>query len=490
MAINMRAGLRLSISAVVIICALLSWALLTAPNSPVALLRVVDAAGKPIAGAVIKPEGMRTKSGPYQSGWYSWMPERNHVPNPSVTTDHDGFAKVPYPKYVFERIETGTLCLGVSHSNFVSARPECIVATALPAGAPLRDRINEIIGRIQHQALIAHADPIVLQRGAILRISIKPNPTLKDGKLFAQVSGASDYETNFWDRPEPGTLFTRRLANGLRYVRAFALDASGSVWFSDTTNITGVIGQTNNLEMEPRPGVTLRGKLDATVPRPIINGRLIAHVWPHGITPSSYPPQWHAWARIRDDGTFEIPSLPSGDLEVIAICQGFINTNGPGKTSMHYPQVHQLGTNDLDIVVGMEPTAVLQVRVNDDKGKPLKDAGVFAWPNARYGEWSAVILAGDCYNMADSYLGKDMSKVWWKPVPDFNGTTDNSGVAILSNLPVATAQIGVEHTNFVLPAISNSFGQRREVDIKLLAGQTNYISVQLERRDASPIRHY
>ena len=33
------------------------------------------------------------------------------MPNPPATTDNDGYARVAYPNYMFERIETGTLCL-------------------------------------------------------------------------------------------------------------------------------------------------------------------------------------------------------------------------------------------------------------------------------------------------------------------------------------------------------------------------------------------
>ena len=64
----------------------------TAPQHPVAVIRVVDGSNKPIAGAVIHPEGLRTKPGPYVSGWYGWRADLNGVTNPPVTTDTDGYA--------------------------------------------------------------------------------------------------------------------------------------------------------------------------------------------------------------------------------------------------------------------------------------------------------------------------------------------------------------------------------------------------------------
>ena len=121
-----------------VLIALVLVALFPSTHNPMALLRVVDATGKPIAGAIIRPDGLRTKSGPYSSGWYSWQPRRMGVPNEPVTTDADGRARLPYPRYVFERIETGTLCLRVEHPDFVTDRPERMVNSAPPSRAPWR----------------------------------------------------------------------------------------------------------------------------------------------------------------------------------------------------------------------------------------------------------------------------------------------------------------------------------------------------------------
>src|SRR6185503_5697530 len=104
------------------------------------------------------------------------------------------------------------------------------------------------------------------------------------------------------------------------------------------------------------------------------------------LQPKDEPPQWHAWTTVKEDGTFAIDNLPAGDLEILALCGGFVSTNGPGKSGFRYPQKHLLSTNDLEITIGMEPTARLEVTVHDEKGRPLKDVQVQTWPNARYGE--------------------------------------------------------------------------------------------------------
>jgi hypothetical protein len=160
---------------------------------------------------------------------------------------------------------------------------------------------------------------------------------------------------------------------------------------------------------------------------------------------------------------------------------------------MRYPQKHLLETNDIAITIGMEPTARLEVQVTDDKGNPVKDARVSTWPNVRYGEWSATILTSDCYHIADRLQEGPISKSmpWWQPVPDFEGTSDSSGLAVIPNLPMNVAEFSLEHSRFALPAVVTTGGEkRRQASVTLIPGQTNRVSVRLEPRDESPIAHY
>jgi len=277
------AGAALSALALV---SVLVYLVLTAPAYPTALIRVVDAAGKPIPDAVIQPEGMRTKSGPYSGGWYGWQTGSNAVPARAVRTGKNGYASVPYPKYVFERIETGVLCLGVDHPDFVPARPECVVATAPPSGAPWKVRWDDIWRRLQRQALLTQTDPVTLQRGAILMLSARPEPAAPmSGRLFAQVSGLASSDARLWMEPAPGAIMTRRLGAGPHTLRAVQFDADGFPWFSDVLQIDARVGQTNNRAVILRKGTSVRGELDQTVPRPVRHGRVVATIRPPGINP-------------------------------------------------------------------------------------------------------------------------------------------------------------------------------------------------------------
>jgi hypothetical protein len=160
---------------------------------------------------------------------------------------------------------------------------------------------------------------------------------------------------------------------------------------------------------------------------------------------------------------------------------------------MHYPQKHVLGTNDLDITIGMEPTSRLEVRVSDEQGTPIQGVRVFTWPNVRYGEWGATILMSDCWNVTDLFLAKPgaQAPAWGQPVADFEGTTDSTGLAVLPNLPSDVTEVALEHPRYALPAVNTPVGEkRRQAAISLTAGSTNRATLTVVPRNRSPIRHY
>jgi hypothetical protein len=344
--------------------------------------------------------------------------------------------------------------------------------------------------------------PIVLNQGATLLLSVKPGtPWVTNAPLFAQISGLITAEdTNFWNRPAAGVLVTHCLRPGREVVRVIQFDPNpkGPTWFSPAMVINAAAGKTNEVAVELTPGVSVHGKLDEIVPRPVRNGRVIARVSPAHEQSQNSPPDWHTWTKVADDGTFEIESLPTGELELVAICEGFVNTNGPGQftNSMHYPQKFLLETNELEVMLGMEPTAVLEVMVKDNSGKPLKDATVSTWPNVRYGEWSATILGQDCYHTADSLRDAQGTRVlrkwWFSRPPAFQATTDVSGVAVILNLPREANVFDVGHARFSMPAKDGGSGQKtRQESISLRPGQTNHATVQLVPAEGDrPIAHY
>jgi hypothetical protein len=468
-----------------------------APKHPLAIIHVIDAAGNPVSGAVIKADGLRTKPGPYAHAHYGWPAASNGVPNVPVITSRKGVARVPYPKYASERLETGQISFSVDHPEFVPDRPFRTVTITPPSGAPWRVWLTHLLERIRFKAQAAAADPVILQRGATVKLAVRGHAIdVAQGRLVAQGSGSSWVATNFWLTPEPGVILTRRLAAGTQTVRAVWFDAGRRPWFTDVVTVMAISGQTQELTLDLKPGVTVSGKLDDVVPRPVVNGRMVARVTPVGHRLRDSPPLWHGWSPVAEDGTFKVHGLPAGDLEVVALCQRFVSTNGPGQFRTRYPQRHLLGSNDVEIVIGMERTAALQVQVTDEQGRAIRGARVATWPNVRYGEWSSTILLSDCYNSSDLYLDGAASRSDWSSMSrkvegDFEATTDGSGTAVVPNLPVTVQSFAVYHADYVLPSkVTPGGDKQRYATVNLTAGETNTTSVQLERSGRSPIAHY
>lgn len=483
-----KSKLTIPIAIAVLFCAFAILVLAT-PRNPQAIFRVIDASGHPIAGATIKPNALRTKAGPYVSGCYGWMSESNHVPNPPVTTDKNGTAIVPYPKYVIEKLETGTLCLDVSHPDYVAQSPERVVADNLPAGAPWKQRLAEIWQRVRFRTLVSRPKPIVLEKGGVLKIVVTNLPSAKTGRTFAQISGSTEIS---WSEPQPGTLLSSQIAPGKHLARIAYISPDGN-WFTKSIDINAKKNKTNTVSLGLIHGVTVRGQLDKTVPRPVKHGRVVAQVWPPGAKAEDDPPTWHAWSPVAENGTFTIPSLPEGAFEIVALCDGYLSTNGPGKFNMRYPQKHTLTTNDLDITVGMEPTATLEVVLHDNEDKPVANANVVTWPNVRYGEWEATIFCGDTYNTGELLISTNKNLFWniygkWR---DFQATTDTTGKAILSNLPPTTDGLDIQHERFSPPVWKDTIGRKtRTIVLKLTTAETNHLTLNLVPKSQAEITHY
>jgi hypothetical protein len=128
----------------------------------------------------------------------------------------------------------------------------------------------------------------------------------------------------------------------------------------------------------------------------------------------------------------------------------------------------------------------------DEQHRPLPEATVETWPNIRYGEWGSFLLMSDCYNTADFVRNQASRKLGWgETMSDFRGVTDQTGVAVISNVPRTERVFTVKHSHYVAPdTITATGGKGREQSMKLVVGKTNRISVTMEPAAQSPIKHY
>ena len=244
-------------------------------------------------------------------------------------------------------------------------------------------------------------------------------------------------------------------------------------------------GQTNEFQLRLKPGLRFTGKLDDSVPRPVNHGRVQIHVFPPG------PGDGLAWESARPvnaDGTFAFESLPPGNLEIIAICDGFVSKDGTGAgVGLRRPQVTTLDANNNHVEVTMEPTATCIITVLDDHDKPLASAEASFWPNVIWGGKSSTIFARARYESEDlisSGERPDWSKFRAGQPKLFSGTSDARGIAVVSNLPSfdKPESFLVSHSDYEMPIDTNNGYDERSAKMSTQRGVTTMMTVQLQKK--------
>ncbi len=472
------------------------WLLASVPPSPIAFIKVVDSSGKPVAGAVIKPDGLRPKK---NGGHYRWTDRFPVKPLP-VTTDSSGVARVPYPHFVEERLETGEISFSVDHPDFCSDRPFRVVAASPPTHASLRKKaayyLEYALALVSRKASV-RPDPVVLQRGATVEVSGYVGP--KEARLPAvrpMISPEWWGSREFWREKEPGVLSTRKVPAGTNHLRLVYFRDGASTLFSDMVSFDAKVGETNRLDLELKPGSRVSGRLEDTVPRPVADGQVVAQILTAEIDPQSNPPIWHLWRPIAPDGTFVFDSVPRGRLEIIAICDGFVSQDGPSKrqTGQRTPQQFVIEQPAHDIVLQMEPTAACAVQILDDHDQPLPGAEVAFWPNVLWNDYGSTIFASDLYDTAD--LLKSPKRPDWSSVGDrknrFSAVSDSHGIALVRDLPehAGNDSFMVTHPAFEMPVHRDPGGEAyRYGRASVSAGQTNRVTVRLQKRGTQFVEH-
>ncbi|MSU59545.1 MAG: hypothetical protein EXS35_15470 [Pedosphaera sp.] len=438
---------------------------------------------------MIKPDGMRPKK---NGGHYTWLETREPKPL-AVTTDPAGFARVEYPFYTNERLETGQISFSVEHPDYCPDRPFATVNAAPPRNASLFARAQYWLAVLLHRTS-ARPGPVVLTRGAILQLSgyVGAHEFMRSN-LHAQVLNLWSSDTNLWRDLKPGVIECRRIAAGQGLVRLVWVPAQGPAWFSDAVSFQAKPGETNALELELKPGTRIVGRIDDAVPRPVRNGYVIVEALHSKQKKGEDWISWHRWTTIDTNGHFTLDSLPRGTLEYIAMGDGFVSTNGSGtfNTSMRYPISVALDSAELELVVPTERTATLQVLVQDDQSQPLPDATVSLWPNVRWCDWGAVIFGSDLYDTLE-YFRSTRPRVERSTntfAGNFAARSDKRGLAVLKNIPASAHSFSVQHSRYEMPVTKGPFGMFRAESVTLLPGATNFATIELQKAGTESIHH-
>jgi hypothetical protein len=448
-----------------------------------ATVHVTDQLGRPVAGAVVKPFGLRTRREP--GSHYSWN-EKAFGPAPSVATDADGIARVPCPKFVFEEVETGTVTWLVDHPDHV----------VFWADRPVSDDPAEI----------------PLEDGVVIAVRAIDDTTDQLVKApYAMLSGPSF--GNEWTLKDDGTLVSRTVGRERRILRVVHVpdDEHEPVLFSDVIDLQQQPGDVLDLTVRLKPGVRVTGTVDDAVPRPVVGGTVTAMVITgpqDGGQESTYDTRW-SWnevAAIDEQGRFNLGWFPQGELlQHIAVCDGFVSAP-PDQQQLALsaarlrppfvvgaqdrrtqPQVALLEGRAIDVAVPMTPTTSCRIRMVGPDGAPVSGATVAFWPNQIWLSGGSQVL-GDGFsqsgwlrasrreNAGGSELARNPAR--HDASPRYQATSGDDGIAVVTNVPPENqASFYVTHPGLELPP-----GQflRRDAAVNLVAGQVAEITVTLQ----------
>ena len=143
------------------------------------------------------------------------------------------------------------------------------------------------------------------------------------GQLRALVSG--DWYPQAWSF-DGEAMLSPPVRTGEHVVRFVDYTDPDSLQFSDPVMFEAVAEKTEELELHLRPGLSIRGELDA--PKPVKAGYVVAHISTAAPGAGSKHDQyisWKTWAHVAENGEFEIHSLPpTPSIAMLGWCEGYV----------------------------------------------------------------------------------------------------------------------------------------------------------------------
>ncbi|MDX9971406.1 MAG: M56 family metallopeptidase [FCB group bacterium] len=430
-------------------------------------VKVVDEAAAPVTDASVMPDGLRAK---IKGGGYGWREDVYGKPN-AAKTDAQGNAQIQYPRYIEEHVETGTVMVSVSRPGYVAQRGLVEVDGSSPPivlKQAATVRVSGYVGAKENRAWPIYAlmeDPITFHGESGWVPAEGRNKELEN-------SGVSEGDHFFWlmHRSPQGLLFSRN------------------------EKIVAQKGKTVELSVALEPGCRLEGKVDDSVPRPIRNGIADVRVIPNEVfalkSRTGIEVQWMAQAPIQEDGSFVFESLPMGHAEIAAFCDGAVVKYSDKATSSMLGQPFPVTTSGglvSGIAMPMQATATAVIVVEDPDGRPLAGAKVAFWPNFYwFGSYSTLAAPGP-FTSEESLQtnSKNVTKARIEAfLYTYSAITDETGKAVVKDLPAFAPEFAVQHDAFQLP-ISQESGGRRDARIELKPGETTEMTVRMERKGTS-----
>ncbi len=433
-------------------------------------VRIVDGAGNPIAGAKVEPWAMRAGNA---HGLWTKKGMGASLP-PKLTTDADGAATIPFPRYAYvdRQLPPKALTCRVDHPDFVQTAYNDVPVTP-----------DEV----------AKTTTITLEPGAVIEAeALVDGEPLPMTEVYAQ--WASSGHDGFLDTSLTlvGKRRFPRLPTGRELVRLAYLPAEGEAMFSAVEQVELAAGQQLQLALDMAPAALVQGRLDANAPRPVENGIVIAEVIHRHPDGNGNNLEWRSWTTIAEDGNFELPPMPAGELQVIAMCDGYMAEAGtapasdpnPGRAlgSQLGPQVFEATGGVTAIEIAMTPTADCTFHAEDPDGQPIAGARVAFWPNVAWWGGGSQVYGWPLYNTGERLISEEELEFDWTDHP-FVAVTDDEGNATVRNLPARAENYVITHDSWEKWTDVN---RRSSGNVVLKAGETAHVDVTMDPKGTTP----
>ena len=250
---------------------------------------------QPIQDATVVISSLRTKlerASAHSNGQF--------IEEGSAQTDSDGIASVSYPKYVYEKMETGYIVLRIRHPDFAN-----YVDQMVEVAPGLSIEVNMKSGR----------------KLSFTAIDEKANRQLKE-HVYAITP--RDNSGSKWTNLD-GTLSSGSIDKEVPSMMLVATKEGQPTLFSDLIDLEKT---PNKSAIKLRSGNSIKGRLADNVPRPIRNGTVALGIaFSLGARPThDNAVRWTDHVVIEEDGSFEFPSVPRSEtVHLLANCDGWVS---------------------------------------------------------------------------------------------------------------------------------------------------------------------
>jgi hypothetical protein len=209
-----------------------------------------------------------------------------------------------------------------------------------------------------------------------VRLLREGKPVLDDKTVVLAISGESNPKVTAKEG-----VFRCPVRGGAKTFQVGYCAQDGACWFSPVTTTNLRSDAPAEITVSLEPGIRVAGRVADEAPRPIKDAQIAVYV----STAEEYGFASLLWIDsmpLREDGSFEFPSLPGGSVRFHVVGEEWMSPVNPELYNRNRPWLAGSITGRCDdLVIPMERTGTCEVTVLNAQGSPVSGAGVFPSPN-------------------------------------------------------------------------------------------------------------